>query len=393
MTSERIAEENGLGSLTGKVFATGEVANLFLQVKSSAGVDHKKLQYRLQRKLSPRLRDNAAVRVHTKCLHNDSIEISLSAFGPIPNGRLWSLMSFGESSGQRLGRLIAKAMDAAVSSVEEETVVYTTSWRLGDALTIVDHDEKNLEEAEHRLRNRIKTSNELLRWGFIVTVVFLVLLGTALLVHPHGRLAQVYPGLEFFLLFYGLLSLVLGVLGRVTVSDVRSEVQELRNEVEIDELAGEKPHIRRAQKVFQKHSLELKRYYDQALRQRALIFATGIISLVLGFTIIGIALYLLVSNRVVTDSQSRILIAVLGAVGGILGNFIALVYLKMFSDTLNSIGGYHDRLVTTHHLHFANVLVANMQDAVKADDALSRLVSSAARHGTSQENRRSNANH
>lgn len=32
----------------------------------------------------------------------------------------------------------------------------------------------------------------------------------------------------------------------------------------------------------------------------------------------------------------------------------------MFTETVKSISGFHDRLVITHHLHFANVLAAKV---------------------------------
>ncbi|MGH3669749.1 MAG: hypothetical protein ACRDSH_03805, partial [Pseudonocardiaceae bacterium] len=126
-----------------------------------------------------------------------------------------------------------------------------------------------------------------------------------------------------------------------------------------------------AQRLFQLHSEQLRQYYDQALGQRGLVFFAGFGCILGGFAVVAFTFHALSS---IHDVPEKIVVAVLGGVGGILANFIAFIYLRMFSETIQSVGNFHDRLVLTHHLHFANVLISKMSSRDKADDALKRTL-------------------
>jgi hypothetical protein len=88
------------------------------------------------------------------------------------------------------------------------------------------------------------------------------------------------------------------------------------------------------------------------------IFAIGVLCIGGGFgIIIAAGLLIWLGNA---ELSEQIVLAALGAVGGILGNFVAVMYLNMFKETIKSIGAFHDRLVFTNHLHFANVVAAKV---------------------------------
>jgi TRADD-N domain-containing protein len=117
----------------------------------------------------------------------------------------------------------------------------------------------------------------------------------------------------------------------------------------------------RAQKLFQLHSVELKRYYDQTLRQGSFIFWVGVACIALGFGII-IAGFIYLAMNDATQVPQKIVIAIVTGIGGILANFIAVIYLRMFSTTVSSVAAFHQRLVGTHHLHFGNFLISKIGD-------------------------------
>ncbi len=119
------------------------------------------------------------------------------------------------------------------------------------------------------------------------------------------------------------------------------------------------------------HSHQLRRYYEQALRQRGIIFAIGVLCIGGGFGIIIAAGLLIWLGD--AELSEQIVVAALGAVGGILGNFVAVMYLNMFKETIKSIGAFHDRLVFTNHLHFANVLAAKVTADSARDDVLVQM--------------------
>ena len=156
---------------------------------------------------------------------------------------------------------------------------------------------------------------------------------------------------------YGLVFILLALLFRARASEAEQEIRETRDQLDLRELLDD-PREQRAQKQFQVHSHQVRRYYDQALRQRSIIFWVGVLCILAGFGIVVAAGLVITEGS--SDLSEQIVVGALGAIGGILANFIAVVYLRMFSDTLKSIGGFHDRLVITHHLHFANVLAAKV---------------------------------
>jgi hypothetical protein len=66
-------------------------------------------------------------------------------------------------------------------------------------------------------------------------------------------------------------------------------------------------------------------------------------------------------------------LAVLGAIGGILTNFVGAMYIKMFSEIIQAVTKSHASLVATSHLHLANVLVANIRTDELREKTLSDL--------------------
>jgi hypothetical protein len=128
----------------------------------------------------------------------------------------------------------------------------------------------------------------------------------------------------------------------------------------------------RAFKLFQIDTLEIRRYYEQALRQRRFIFYVGIVCILAGFASV-FAAFRLISSASQAQLSEKIVIASLGAVGGILANFVGLIFLRMFSTVVQSMVDFHKRLVATHHVVFANVLVAKIQDAKTRDETLSTI--------------------
>jgi hypothetical protein len=134
---------------------------------------------------------------------------------------------------------------------------------------------------------------------------------------------------------------------------------------------------RRALKLFQNHSTELRRYYGQALRHGSFIFWIGVACMVAGFGIVGVALATVVEVPA-SDTSEQVVIAALGAVSGLMANFIGAIYIRMYSQTIKSLGDFHTRLVGTHHLHFANFLVAKIEPEEDQSRAFAEMASALA---------------
>jgi MFS family permease len=115
----------------------------------------------------------------------------------------------------------------------------------------------------------------------------------------------------------------------------------------------------RAQKLLKLHQSELKRYYDQTLSQTSVIFFAGLVCIVLGFVVVGGSLYIIWQTPT-SGLQQKLILGGLGAIGGILSNFVAVMYLRMFTQTISSLAEFHNRLVSTHNLYFGNFLMSKI---------------------------------
>ncbi|PFF53028.1 hypothetical protein COC65_24395 [Bacillus thuringiensis] len=149
------------------------------------------------------------------------------------------------------------------------------------------------------------------------------------------------------------------------------ELQELENELDLLSISHSSLE-ERSEKLFKHHHLELKKYYDENLKQSSWIFVVGIVCILIGFAIIGITLYFLIANSS-NELENKIIVASVGAIGAILSNFIAVIYLKMHAETVKALTEFHNRFVNTHHFYFSNFLLSKIQNEDKREDALVEL--------------------
>ena len=177
--------------------------------------------------------------------------------------------------------------------------------------------------------------------------------------------------LSSFLILYGVVALAKSF--QYFPIEIEDRIFQLQNELDL--LSLEDASIEeRAEKLFRLHQFELKKYYDQTLKHSKWIFVIGIFSIVVGFIFIVISFITLIKfpERFKTFSD-KILIGVLGAIGAILSNFVAVIFVKMYSETIKSLTEFHNRLVITHYLHFSNFLVSKIRDERLREETLSKL--------------------
>ncbi|GAB2899597.1 hypothetical protein GCM10027074_77750 [Streptomyces deserti] len=167
---------------------------------------------------------------------------------------------------------------------------------------------------------------------------------------------------------YGIIGAALGVIFISRQATVIAK-QDVEHKLDLLAVVHQEPPIR-AYASFRRHQLELRRYYNQTLTHGKIIFFVGIICLAGGFAIVAITLHLLTNSR---NATAQILIGSVGAVGGLLSNFIAALYLRMFTTTTQSVATQLEQLTTTHRLHFANFLVSKVENKSLREEALSDM--------------------
>jgi hypothetical protein len=74
-----------------------------------------------------------------------------------------------------------------------------------------------------------------------------------------------------------------------------------------------------------------------------------------------------------------VVVGVVGAIGGILANFVAAVFLRIYTGSINSMSEFHNRLVSTHYLHFGNFLASKIETERLREETLSKMAVELAR--------------
>ena len=365
-----------------EIIVAGEALRIVIRVRatapgasvSSSGLKkaavHKKLERAGRRAVKKAMARGYAVTLE----HRDGGELvyRVSAYRALGNRLLTIPTQPGvalEAQALKVMSTLAPKVKKIASSKLGTPVVTAAAAEPGDGLVVSggllseQADDENLETQVQQLQSEWQD----FRWrawlSFPMGVAFLAVFAVG------GTLAGLAPlgwaiGLVLALCFF-----VLGVLNRNRAGDRLQEIGELRDQQDLSVLLEEREQ--RAQKQFQVHSHQLRRYYEQALRQRGIIFAIGVLCIGGGFGIIIAAGLLIWLGD--AELSEQIVVAALGAVGGILGNFVAVMYLNMFKETIKSIGAFHDRLVFTNHLHFANVLAAKVTADSARDDVLVQM--------------------
>jgi hypothetical protein len=179
-----------------------------------------------------------------------------------------------------------------------------------------------------------------------------------------------------YLLLYVCYASAFIVLARVIAlarRDVRHELTTLEAAADLDGLLDARK--KRAHSLFRLSSAEVQQYYDQALRQRKYVFNLGVICLFIGFVSVAASLWIIYSQPE-TQLSDKIVVASLGAVSGILANFVAVIFLRMFSETVKSMVDFHQRLVTTHHTYLANLMASGITNEALRNSTLADLAHS-----------------
>ncbi|PNE32145.1 hypothetical protein AF335_20670 [Streptomyces eurocidicus] len=173
---------------------------------------------------------------------------------------------------------------------------------------------------------------------------------------------------------YSLLVTALGGFMLSAAGEVTVDIQNIDDEKDLVDFEHQ-PVDLFAYKLFRLNQLQVKRHQSQTLSQGRIIFLFGLFCILSGFVIIGYSLKQ-VSGSGEADTSAKLITGGVGAVAGILTNFVAYIFLRMFQETSKRLTAQQDRLVTTHYLHFGNYLAARIS---RDDDLRNETLSSMAK--------------
>ncbi|MCL2531137.1 MAG: hypothetical protein FWE40_03140 [Oscillospiraceae bacterium] len=160
-----------------------------------------------------------------------------------------------------------------------------------------------------------------------------------------------------------LLSLLLTL---IPLAFFRTQERRLRleEELELAEWTGGDMELR-AEKLFNNHRRELKRYYDINLGHYRAMFPIGVIAIVVGTIIIAVSLFVL------RDGDATPMIV--GTISGVLVNFVGAVLIRMYTETVKSSIAFHRQLSKSNQAFFANMLTYKIEDKNLRDQTFAEL--------------------
>lgn len=171
--------------------------------------------------------------------------------------------------------------------------------------------------------------------------------------------------LAYIIIPLGMLPLLRGRL-----RDIEQEIKEIEFEIDLQQF--ERTQIEtKAEKTLRLNDAQLQRYYSMNLSQNSWVFIVGIGCMLLGISLVGLTLYLVINLTQSLDS--KIIVASLGAVGTLLTSYVAAIFLKMHAAATQHLGGFHSRLVDTHQILLASVVASRISDDQLREKTLSEL--------------------
>lgn len=217
---------------------------------------------------------------------------------------------------------------------------------------------KILKEQLNSLKER-ENLNRKMKFSLFATIFLATLFTMLILILSFFKKAGISSLLnsdEFILIptVFLLISILISLLDKNLVFD---KMKETSDELEYLNIENESD-IKKAEKQFKLHQNELQKYYSQNLSHSQKIFYTGIVCIVLGFGIIVFTMWILSTKNI----NNTLELMITGGIGGVLSNFIGVIYLKMYSETLKVLIEFHNKLVYTHNLHFSNYLLAKVEN-------------------------------
>jgi hypothetical protein len=235
-------------------------------------------------------------------------------------------------------------------------------------------------------RDALKTrrdaiNSELARW-YRAEVIMKVAIGITVCVivvcvylfvtaAPDGGWMRILAGIGAVVMFL----LTMGLFVPATL-DIQTENRIRRGDLDQLEFESEMMAYeasaaeRRAEKLLRINEQQLRRYYNQNLRQGSWVFWAGIVCVAFGIAVVWLTFYAVTQASGQTEAQ--VVIGAVGAVGAILINYVAAVYLRIHASAAESFTAFHTRLASTHQLFLANLLISSVSET-RRDDALSTV--------------------
>lgn len=164
----------------------------------------------------------------------------------------------------------------------------------------------------------------------------------------------------------------LGMAASLNVRRAELDAKEVEDELDLRQMKSASLE-QKAHKLLRIQQGQLSRYLEVILQQSRNIFVVGIGAMLAGVGVVIFTIWQTKSMDPHADTVQKAIVAIVGAVGAILTNYVAAIYLKMFSDIGGAVQKSVASLSQSTNVNFANVLVAYISTTDKRDEALKEI--------------------
>src|ERR1700730_3570664 len=169
---------------------------------------------------------------------------------------------------------------------------------------MIESREQALQQRRDEISSRIATFQRRRTWATSIFVFLVVLFTvTPILIRPSLVPKKDAPNLakdqqtteeemrlqdftKLTLIFYGAIPILFIWNYNTRLKSLRNDLSDIDNQLDLIRIPDQSQE-QKAQKLLQIQQFELKRYYDQTLRQSNSIFYVGVITMILGFSVIA----------------------------------------------------------------------------------------------------------
>ena len=242
--------------------------------------------------------------------------------------------------------------------------------------------ENQLVDLRKRRQENLAASNIFMYLSITALTFIFIILFTEL---PDFSVAELVVtnskgALSSIAFFYGIMLFTAFRNLKTNVKMADQEIHELKFEIELMGYEISERQIR-AERLFRRNENDLSQYYKLNLRQNRWMMGVGVGCIVSGLVIVFVTLAVVFGffDEILGKSPDNIkdidvwikgIVAAVGAVGSIMVNVVAAIYLQMHSKAADALGEFHKRLVDTNQLFLSNVLASRIQQDEKREALL-----------------------
>lgn len=317
----------------------------------------KEIQEAVEKNLKEKLKD-AFVSVDTKDTEADSLR------GPLVTVALRVKRPGGNGDAVSEGWCYLGPQDFRYFETPAELNTFLLS-SLKEGPKVAELQKKRDQAEERRKTNRVKSFTfGVASYPLIVATIWLF----------YFKEGWGWTTLGMFLGVYALASVGLWFQARSDEADAKRDVEELDYKIDLQRYKVSDSETR-AENVLRLNEVHLRRYYDSALRQNGWTFPLGILCIVFGAGISIFAIWLVGWHGQQSGAQigEKIVTATLGAVGTLLTNYIAVIFLKMHTAASTNMATFHSRLVDTNQMLFGNLVASKIGTQNLREETLSKI--------------------